>query len=426
MQDISRAASFRVSLLLIMMSIEPNAVPHGGARSYTQQERHVFTFNSPTKLVFGNGVADMAAKELAATGARKILVVTGPGRTAASEALARLKNDLEAEGLAWAHYAGAGADPGTAMADEGAALYIAEACDAILAFGGGSPIDCAKGIGASAAEGRPIRDFIGTGLAFTVPLPPLVAIPTTAGTGSEATNAAVFTFFDGSRKVKRGTAGSTLFPRLALVDPTLHLSMPPELTAATGMDALTHAVEAYVSRTHNPVADLFCLESIRLIGGNLRRAYKRGDDLEARAGMARASTLAGVALSQAGLGMVHGFAHAAGALAGLAHGLANAIMLPFVMQACIPDASARLAEIGQALTGKHAATAFDAASAMAGLGAELGIPRNLSAAGVPETLLAAIFDDAKTYKRRPQSPKLFTDEELQALLYKAWSGTVAG
>jgi len=385
----------------------------------------MYIFNASTRLIFGNGVADTAAREMAAMGSHRVLIVTGPGKTAASEALVKIKNSLEAEGLTWAHFAGAGADPSTDMVDEGLALYKSEGCDSILAYGGGSPIDCAKGIGASAGEGRPIRDFVGTGLAFSAPLPPLVALPTTAGTGSEVTNAAVFTYVEEGRKVKKGVAGSSLFPRIALVDPLLQVSMPPALTAATGMDALTHAVEAYVSRSHNPVADLFCLESIRLIGENLKRAYKHGADIDARAGMAQASTLAGIALSQAGLGMVHGFAHAAGALGGLAHGLANAILLPYVMQACIPDASLQLAAIGKALTGRHSATAIDAVAAIADLGGEIGIPPNLAAAGIPEALLGAIFDDAKTYKRRPQSPHAFTDEELKILLYKAWSENMA-
>ncbi len=384
----------------------------------------MFTFNAPTRLVFGNGVADSAAKELAALGARKVLIVTGPGRTSSSEPLSRLKKSLEEDGLAWAHYPGAGADPTTAMVDAGAAAFKAESCDALLGWGGGSPIDCAKGIGASIGEGRPIRDFVGTGLAFTAGVPPLVAVPTTAGTGAEVTSAAVFTLTDGPRRAKKGTAGQSLFPRLALVDPLLQVSMPPSLTAATGMDALTHAVEAYVSRTHNPVADLFCLEAIRLIGQNLKQACKNGEDIEARTGMAMASTFAGISLSQAGLGMVHGFAHAAGALAGLAHGLANAIMLPFVMQACIPEANVRLAAIGKALTGRHSATAIDAVTAMAELGSEIGIPPNLGAAGVSEGLLPALLDDAKSYKRRPQSPHPFTDEELRILLYKAWSETM--
>lgn len=385
----------------------------------------MFVFNSPTRLSFGIGAADKAAVELGALGARKVLIVTGPGKTASAEFLVALKRDLEAAGMAWAHYAGAGADPTTEMVDEGAAFYRKEGCDAILGFGGGSPLDCAKGIGAVVGEGRSIRDFVGTGLALTAAVPPLVAIPTTAGTGSEVTSAAVFIRTDGDKKAKKGISGASLYPRLALVDPRLMVSLPPALTAATGMDALTHAVEAYVSRTHNPVADLYCLESIRQIGLHLKRACKHGDDLDARTGMALASTLAGVALSQAGLGMVHGFAHAAGALCGLAHGLANAVMLPYVMQACIPDASARLSDVGRALTGRHSATAIDAVAAMADLAAEIGIPRNLGEAGVPEDMLQAIFDDAKNYKRRPQSPHAFTDEELWALLGKAWSQRMA-
>lgn len=385
----------------------------------------MFVFNSPTRLSFGVGAADKAAAEFGALGARKALIVTGPGKTAAAEPLAALKRDLETAGMAWAHYAGAGADPTTEMVDEGAAFYRKEGCDAILGFGGGSPLDCAKGIGAAVGEGRSIRDFVGTGLALTAAVPPLMAIPTTAGTGSEVTSAAVFIRTDGDKKAKKGISGASLYPRLALVDPRLTASLPPALTAATGMDALTHAVEAYVSKTHNPVADLYCLESIRLIGLHLKRAYKHGDDLDARSGMALASTLAGVALSQAGLGMVHGFAHAAGALCGLAHGLANAVMLPYVMRACIPDASARLSDVGRALTGRHSATAIDAVAAMADLAAELGIPRNLGEAGVPEGMLQAIFDDAKNYKRRPQSPHAFTDEELRTLLGKAWSERMA-
>jgi alcohol dehydrogenase class IV len=385
----------------------------------------MFTFNSPTKLVFGTGVSATAAPELAAMGARKPLIVTGPGATAVSEGLAAIKTSLSQAGMGFAHFSGAASDPSIEAVDSGAELFAREGCDALLAYGGGSPLDCAKGIGARLAEGRSIADFIGTGLAFSKPLPPLVAVPTTAGTGSEVTSAAVFILTREGKKQKQGTAGVTLFPRLALVDPLLALPLPPGITASTGMDALTHAVEAYVSRTHNPAADLFCLEAIRLIGANLRKACRHGDDVDARSGMALASTYAGIALSQAGLGMVHGFAHAVGAKAGLAHGLANAILLPYVMKACTSDASGRLAAIGAALTGRHAASAADAVAAMAELRADLGLPSCLASAGIPEALLPELLADARTYKRRPQSPRLFTDEELGRLLQEAWSGQSA-
>lgn len=386
----------------------------------------MYSFNSPTRIVFGQGSSDQAPKEVAALGARKVFIVTGPGKTAVSEPLQRIKTGLKAEGLEFFHFAEAEADPSIETVARGAALFRGEGCDSILAYGGGSPMDCAKGIGVSVAEGRPIEDFIGSGLAFTKPLPSLVAIPTTAGTGSEVTNAAVFSLPQDGQKAKKGTAGPTLFPALALVDPLLQVSMPPALSAATGMDALTHAAEAYLSRGANPVSDMFCLESIRLIGESLRRAYENGNDLEARDAMARASTLAGIALSQAGLGMVHGFAHAAGALGGLAHGLANAIILPFMMKSYVPVAEHRLAAIGQALTGNPGCGALEAAQAVAELGAELGIPSNLKAAGLEDSLRDNIFDDAKSYKRRGQSPRHYNDEELYTLYLQMWSGSVQG
>ncbi len=384
----------------------------------------MFTFNSPTKIVFGEGSAAMAPKEMTAMGVGKVFIVTGKGRTASSEELGALKAALEKEGLKYRHFAEAEADPSIGTVARGAALFKKEGCDSILAFGGGSPMDCAKGIGVSVAEGRPIEDFIGTGLAYAKALPPLVAIPTTAGTGSEVTNAAVFSMEAAGQKAKKGTAGQTLFPRLALVDPLLQVSMPSSLTAATGMDALTHAAEAYLSSGANPVSDMFCLESIRLIGANLMKAFEHGEDLKAREAMARASTLAGIALSQAGLGMVHGFAHAAGALGGLAHGLANAIILPFMMQSYVPVAESRLVAIGQALTGRSSISASGSARAVAELGASLGIPPNLRAAGLAEALRDKVFDDAKGYKRRGQSPRLYTDEELYALFLRIWSASL--
>jgi len=389
----------------------------------------LFTFNSPVKIVFGEGCSGQVGQEFAALGATRVLIVTGPGSTARSPALAALTRSMDESGLHWAHFAGAGADPTPAMVAEGVRLYKEKRCDSILALGGGSPMDCAKGIGASIGEGRPISDFVGTGRAFTAPVPPLVAVPTTAGTGSEVTGAAVFTLDSrdsGGHKEKKGTSGITLFPKVALVDPLLQASMPPALTAATGMDALTHALECYVGRQHTPIADLYCVESMRLIGRSLRRACREGDNREARRDMALAATYGGVALSNASLGMVHGFAHALGALCGMAHGMANAIMLPYVMAGCAQDAAERLALAGAALTGDDTCDARGAVDAIFSLNEDIGIPENLAAAGVPESMLPAIYDDAKHYKRRPQSPHLFSDDELRETLRAAWSGVGAG
>ena len=295
----------------------------------------MYEFYAPTKILFGDGCLAEAAPQLKEMRATKVLIVTGRSKTASSQGFKDLCIGLEATGIPYVHFGEVGADPDTALVDKGTEVYKAQRCDAIIGFGGGSPIDCAKGIAASVAEDRSIRDFVGTGLAFTKPVPPLIAIPTTAGTGTEVTNAAVFTVVDKcGRRSKKGTSSQYYFPKLAIVDPVLHISMPPSLTAATGMDALTHAIEAYVSRFSTPISDMYCLESIRFIGRSLRTAclMSQGvDGMQSRRDMALAATLAGVALSQAGLGMVHGFAHPVGALAGLPHGLANAIILPFVM-----------------------------------------------------------------------------------------------
>jgi alcohol dehydrogenase len=238
----------------------------------------------------------------------------------------------------------------------------------------------------------------------------------------------VFTVVDErGHRSKKGTSSQFYFPRLAVVDPLLHASMPPALTAATGMDALTHAIEAYVSRFHTPISDMYCLEAIRLIGRSLRTACRAPGGLaaqQARSDMALAATLAGVALSQAGLGMVHGFAHPVGAMAGLSHGLANAILLPFVMHALIPDAHERLSDIGQALAGTGDLDAEQSVRTIARLARDIGIPENLEAAGVSSTYFESILADALSYRRRKASPRAFTDEELRGLLEHMYSGTI--
>ncbi|HRC82999.1 MAG TPA: iron-containing alcohol dehydrogenase [Rectinema sp.] len=388
----------------------------------------MYEFYAPTKILFGDGCLAEAASQLKEMNSTKVLIVTGRSKTASSQGFKDLCLGLDSSGIHYVHFGEVGADPDTAIVDKGTEVYKAQRCNAIIGFGGGSPIDCAKGIAASVAEDRPIRDFVGTGLAFTKPVPPLVAIPTTAGTGTEVTNAAVFTVVDkNGHRSKKGTSNQYYFPKLAIVDPILHISMPPSLTAATGMDALTHAIEAYVSCFSTPISDMYCLESIRLIGRSLRAAchISKGaedEDIQSRRDMALAATLAGVALSQAGLGMVHGFAHPVGALAGLPHGLANAIILPFVMQSLIPDAAERLSDIGKALTAKDNISPEESVRAICQLGHDIGIPENLESAGVPPVYFDDILSDALSYRRRKASPRAFVDAELRELLELIYHG----
>ena len=387
-----------------------------------------FVFHAPTRLVFGSGSVAQAGAEAKGLGLSRLLVISGKGPTRESAGMRVLLASLEAAGVAVEVWAGAGHDPEAATIEAAASAAVETGAGGILAYGGGSPIDCAKGASLFAANallptapgrGRGYLDYVYGRAVFSVPGLPLLAVPTTAGSGSEMSSAAVTT--DPAARRKVGLSSAWFFPRVAIVDPAVQATMPASLTAATGMDALTHAVESYVSRRSTPLTRAIAGEAARAILANLARAVEAPSDGEARAAMALASSEVAAAFSQTGLGMVHGFAHAVGALAGLPHGLANAIMLPFVMHASIADANERLAAIGRALTGRQAATAIDAVTAIAELSAGIGIPRNLKEAGVPESLLPSMLEDAKTYRRRPMSPRLFSDAELEKILRKAWS-----
>jgi alcohol dehydrogenase class IV len=388
-----------------------------------------FTWNEPTRLVFGAGSAAKAGQELAALGARRAFIVTGAGPTASSAGLVRLRSSLEAAGLEALLYARVGHDPDLAAVEEAARALLDSGADCVLAYGGGSPIDCAKSAALYAANvlapGAPARgasvlDFVESRRKYELPGLPLVALPTTAGSGSEMSGTAVTTA--GERKI--GVSGPLFFPRLALVDPELQASMPGALTAATGMDALTHAVESYVSKKSTPLTRAIAAGAVRLILSSLGRAYDEPENLEARSSMAEASSTVAIAFSQTGLGMVHGFAHPVGARAGLAHGLANAIMLPRVMEACAetaPQPYAALArDVGLAAPVCDGAGDADAAgvlvSAVEALRAKLGLPASLSEAGVPVSTLSGILSDAQSYRNRAFSPRAFSDEELEALL----------
>jgi alcohol dehydrogenase class IV len=375
-----------------------------------------FTWNEPTRLVFGLGV-------------RRAFIVTGAGPTASSAGLARVRASLEASGLESALYAHVGHDPDLAAVEAAARALLDSKADCLLAYGGGSPIDCAKSAALFAANvlasGAPARgatllDFVESKRKYELPGLPLIALPTTAGSGSEMSGTAVTTA--GERKI--GLSSPFFFPRLALVDPELQASMPQALTAATGMDALTHAIESYVSKRSTSLTRAIAAGAVRLILSSLGRAYDEPENLEARSSLAEASSTVAIAFSQTGLGMVHGFAHPVGARAGLAHGLANAIMLPRVMEACAeaaPEPYAALArDVGLAVPICDGAGDAEAAgvlvSAVEALRAKLGIPASLSEAGVPVSTLSGILADAQSYRNRASSPRAFSDEELEALL----------
>lgn len=293
--------------------------------------------------------------------------------------------------------------------EDGLAVYKKNKCDMIITLGGGSAHDCGKGIGILVGNGGKIGDYEGVDLS-TKPMPPFIAINTTAGTASEMTRFCIIT--DTARRVKMAIIDWRVTPTIAINDPLLMAGMPPFLTACTGMDALTHAIEAYVSTIATPVTDACALQAIELIAGYLRPAVARGDDLEARDKMAYAEFLAGMAFNNASLGYVHAMAHQLGGFYNLAHGMCNAILLPHVSRFNLIARLERYADIavalGENIEGLSLREAGEAAlEAIEQLSEDVGIPDGLAELGVKEEDLKSMSQNAMkdacgfTNPRRP-------------------------
>lgn len=386
-----------------------------------------FTLYSPTKLAFGAGVTNDAGAQIAALGIRSVLLVSGPGATRKSAGYAALEAGLAAAGVAHTSFDRVPPDPSAEAVAEAAEAVRAGGHEALVAYGGGSPIDCSKSAALSVANGVPMLDLVYGRAKASKPALPIIAVPSTAGTGSEMSSATVTTDLAAGRKM--GFSSESIYPRLAIVDPANHVSMPRGITAATGLDALTHVVESYLSLNSNPYCDLIDLRAVSLIGANLADACDDGSNLAARSAMAFASSTAGIAFSQTGLGMVHGFAHPVGAKFGVAHGTANAIILPYVMAALAADCAPRMRDLGAAI-GACAADAEPTRGAKAfvdaivALKARLGVAASLAEAGVGPKDAPAVLADALTYRMRPRSPRAFTDAELARLLDAAIAGDI--
>ncbi len=284
-------------------------------------------FVSPNKIVFGVGALDQVTKEIGHLGGRRVLVITDPGVTALG-ITQRMEAMLKSDGIDMNLYQNVTPEPPSRLVDECAALARSESRDLIIGIGGGSSLDVAKGASIMATNDGNVLDYAGEGL---VPRPglPMILIPTTAGTGSEATR--VFVVTDETDQSKKVVFSDYVLPNVAIVDPSLTQSMPLTVTADTGIDALVHAMECFVSANANPFSDLLALEAIRLIGEHLYPAYAKGSNMRARTGMALAATWAGMAFASGGLGAVHALAYPLGTLFHMSHGHSMAVMLPYVV-----------------------------------------------------------------------------------------------
>jgi alcohol dehydrogenase len=306
--------------------------------------------------------------------------------------------------------------------ERGVARFKESECDIIVAVGGGSAIDTAKGVGLLASNGGKIRDYEGTNKSRHA-MPPMIAISTTAGTGSEVTQFAVIT--DDADHSKFTIVDWHMTPNVSVNDPELMISMPASLTAATGMDALTHAIEAYVSRNATPVTDAKAYKAVELAARSLEQAVKNGTGIDAREDMCYASFLAGTAFNNAGLGLVHAMAHPLGGMYNLPHGLCNAILLPHVVRYNIDGAAGKYSELAAAVSsGKPWHSERENCDSLVrfitGLSRRVGIPAGLSEVGVRKEDLERLAEEAMEESIGDTNPRAYTASSVLRIFKNAF------
>jgi len=279
------------------------------------------------EFIFGHGALNLAGQYAKNFGAKKVLIVTDPGVISAGWT-AKVTESLDKVDLPFVIYSDVTPNPKSEEVMKGSEIYLSQQCDVIVAVGGGSPMDCAKGIGISSSNRKNVLEFEGIDN-VDIPGPPLICVPTTAGTSADVSQFAIIT--NQQERVKIAIISKTVVPDVALIDPATTITMDAYLTACTGMDALVHAIEAFVSTANSPVMDLHALEAIRLIHTNLIDTIANPDDIELRGKMMLGSLQAGLAFSNASLGAVHAMAHSLGGYLDLPHGECNSILLDHVM-----------------------------------------------------------------------------------------------
>jgi len=381
-------------------------------------------FSVPPVLIFGSGASEQIGEESRKLRVKKGLIIT-------DEVLLKLgivdgiKQSLNQAKIQFAVYSGVFTEPTVDFVQEGLESFKEGGCDFLLAVGGGSAIDTAKAIAIMATNTGAIKDYLGANRVREKGVP-LIAVPTTAGTGSEVTQFTIVT--DTKRDVKMLIASPFLIPRKAIVDPLLSLSMPRGLTAATGIDALTHAIEAYVSVKAQPMSDIFALSAIELISGNLRQAWSNGNNIEARGKTMLGALQAGIAFSNSSVALVHGMSRPIGAYFHVAHGVSNAALLSVVTEFSLigsPERYARIAKaMGENIEGLTVLEASDlAAEAVARLIEDIEIP-SLPELGVEEDkldkLAPKMAEDAIASGSPANNPRQATKEEIVELYKLAY------
>lgn len=376
-----------------------------------------FSYHIPTAIEFGWGSLTRLPSIVKGLGGTRAFVVGDPGVVKAG-VVERVIGTLVSAGIPSIPFSDIESDPDVSSVDNGVQLAKAEVCDVVIGVGGGSALDTAKAIGLMLNNPGTIRDYVGVGKVERAGVP-VVAIPTTAGTGSELTIWSVLS--DKEKKVKISVGSVLNCPRVALLDPELTVSLPPAITAATGMDALVHALESYVNKATQPISEAMSEQAMALIARSLRVAVAQPDNAQARADLLLASTIAAMAFNSTRLGLVHAFAMPLGARFHIPHGLVNAIMLPAVMRFNLPGnlgKYARIAEIfGEQIKdlSLHEA-AKRSVVAIESLKADVGITAKLGQFGVTEADFDSVVDEALLSGNVLVNPRKPTRDDMKALL----------
>ncbi len=378
-----------------------------------------FEFATATRIIFGQGAIKELAPSAKLFGKRALIVVGRSGQRVAS-----LNAQLREAGIVVSEFHVSG-EPTVAVIEAGLEQAKAEQCDLVISIGGGSVIDSGKAIAGLITNPGRIYDYlelVGLGNPLTNPSAPFIAIPTTAGTGSEVTRNAVLTVVD--QRVKVSLRSPLILPRLAIVDPELTYGLPPEITAAAGLDALTQLIEPFLSNASNPLTDAICREGMRRVSRSLQRAFQHGNDPHAREDMTLASLFGGIALANAKLGAVHGFAGPIGGMFPVPHGAICARLLPVVLEAnlkALRDRTAqgsgleRFTEMSRLLTADQDSRAEDGIRWLHGLCASLKVPR-LATYGITESDFPEIIVQAKKASSMRGNPIELIDSELLQIM----------
>jgi alcohol dehydrogenase class IV len=378
----------------------------------------ISSFKNPTEIVYGFDSIKQLRSILDHQGFKRVLVITDPGIVKAG-LLPEVTNQLE--GLSIAVFDEVEPNPSVDTCMKAHTLQRELNRDVLVAIGGGSAIDVAKVVGLLATNGGSVTEYEGIDK-FAQPILPLVAIPTTAGTGSEVTIFTVIT--DLERQYKLTIGGFKLAPRWALVDPVMTRTLPPHITASTGLDALVHAIESYTSRMAYPISMALAREAIRLISGNLRQAVYNGDNMEARDKMLMGSLLAGLAFNNTRLGNCHAMSHPVSAMFGVPHGIANSILIPHIMEfnsLAVPELFKDIAEDmgenteGHSMMGK----AMKAVEAVLKLSQDIQIPTRLSFFNVNKERIPEMAQDAMKSGNILINPRKTSLEDLITLYERA-------